>query len=77
MRVKLKGKHKLYLFNRDSLEFKEVDPKNADVTFVNGKPVYKMKSEIKNFMLVNALHFKDAAAKMLTILKVENDRRNK
>jgi hypothetical protein len=75
MIVKIIGRAKLYLWDRDSLKLEIIEASMVDVRFVNGKPVYSLKSNDRNCIIVQAIHEKKASAKLLTIIVNEQKSR--
>jgi hypothetical protein len=68
--IKLFPNCKLFILDK---KIEEINKENVEVNFINGKPIYKLKENSSNEIIVQALNSKDASKKMLKIL---NSRRN-
>jgi hypothetical protein len=62
---------KLFIFDRDTQTFGEIDAEKVEVKFINGQAVYYPVDETKNFIIVQALNIKKASARMLSIITKE------
>lgn len=72
MKVKIYPGCKLFTFDRNTLEFGEIEPEKVNVQIVNGIATYKPKDVSNELIIVQALNIKKAAAKMLTIINKNN-----
>lgn len=71
-------KCKLYFFNRDTFEFGTINPELVESRLENGFAFYNLKKpEGKRFLIVQAINQKKASAKMLTLISLEENGRNR